>query len=60
MNNGEIITRGTIGTGASLGAYIFTVASEINPLLQSVSLLLGIGIGGITLFKLVTKNKRKD
>lgn len=59
MTNGAIVAHGAIGGGASFVAWLIARASEINPLLQSASLTLGIIIGIVTLVKLARKNKPK-
>ena len=58
MTNGEILTRGTVGSGASFGAWLIGHVQEINGLLQTGCLILGFTISSITLCKLVAKKKR--
>jgi hypothetical protein len=57
MTNGEIVLRGAIGSGASLGAAIFTPDMESN--LRGVSLCVGIVVGLVTIWKLMRKAKNE-
>ena len=58
MTNGEIIFKGGTGTAASLSAFWISHVGQINQTLKTVSLVLGIVIGGITLWKLIRKNSK--
>jgi hypothetical protein len=60
MTNGQIITKGGVGAGASFGAWLVAHVQEINQFLQSGCLVLGLAISSITLFKLVCKAKSKN
>lgn len=60
MTNGEIVLKGGVGTGASLGAWWASHVGQLNASLQTASLLLGIAIGGVSLWKLCRKNRKPD
>jgi hypothetical protein len=55
MTNGQIVTHGVIGSTASLGAVVFSPDMEAN--LRGVSLCVGILVGVVTIWKLITKPK---
>ena len=58
MTNGEIVTKGGVGTGASIGAWYLSHIQQINGSLQTASLILGLIIGAVSLWKLITKKKK--
>ncbi len=58
MTNGEIVIKGGVGTGASLGAWYLSHVSALNAGLTTVSLLIGIVIGLVSLVKLVRKKRK--
>jgi F0F1-type ATP synthase assembly protein I len=55
MTNGEIVTTGAFGMTASFGAWLLTKAAEITPLLQDISLIVGITLGVLSIIKLARK-----
>lgn len=55
MTNGEIVTTGSVGMFASFGAWLFSKAAEITPLLQDISLIVGITLGVLSIIKLTKK-----
>jgi hypothetical protein len=55
MSNGEIVTRGLFGSSVSLGAAFFTPDMEAN--LRGISICVGILVGVVTIWKLITKPK---
>ena len=57
MTNGEIVMKGGVGTGASLGAWYFSHVAQLNATLQTASLTLGLLIGAVSLYKLMFKKK---
>ena len=57
MTNGEIVTHGTLGTSASLGAWLLSHTHQINETLQTASLIVGLTIGGVSLVRLLRKAK---
>lgn len=57
MTNSEIIIRGAVGSGASFAAAIFSPDMESN--LRVVSLCVGILVGLVTIWKLVSKNRNE-
>jgi Na+/glutamate symporter len=57
MTNGEIVIKGGVGTGASLGAWYFSHVAQLNAALQTSSLVLGLIIGAVSLWKLLFKPK---
>ena len=58
MTNGEIVTKGTIGTASSFGAWLLAHVHEVNSFLQTGCLVLGLVISGVTLFKLLFKKRK--
>lgn len=57
MTNGEIVARGAVGSGAALGAAVLSNLAALNPLLQTLSLAVGLAVGVVTLVRLCRKNK---
>lgn len=60
MTNGEIVLKGGVGTGASLGAWWASHVGQLNASLQTASLLLGLAIGSVSLWKLCRKRKSHE
>ena len=58
MTNGEIAIKGGVGTSASLGAWYFSHVAQLNASLQTSSLILGLIIGAVSLWKLLFKKKK--
>ena len=58
MTNGEIVIKGGVGTSASLGAWYFSHVAQLNAALQTASLILGLTIGLISLWKLLFKKRK--
>ena len=59
MTNGEIVTKGGVGTGASLGAWYLAHVQQINSTLQTGCLVLGLTISAISLWKLLFKKRSR-
>lgn len=57
MTNGEIVAHGTLGTTATLGGWFLSHVHQINESLQTVSLCVGLSIGGVSLVRLLRKRK---
>lgn len=60
MTNGEIVTKGGVGTSASIGAWYLSHLQHVNGVLSTISLVIGITIGLVTLYKLVKKRFTKN
>jgi Na+/glutamate symporter len=58
MTNGEIVIKGGVGTGASLGAWYFSHVAQLNAAMQTSLLVLGLIIGAVSLWKLLLKKKK--
>jgi hypothetical protein len=59
MSNGEIVTKGSVGAGSSFLAWLLAHVQEINSLLQMGCLSLGFTISAVTLWKLLTKKRKR-
>ena len=58
MSNGEIVTKGTVGAGASIAAWWVSHVQDVNATLQTLSLILGVTIGIVSLVKLLRKKSK--
>ena len=59
MSNGEIVTKGTVGAGASFAAWWTSHVAQLNASLQTIALGLGITISVVSLVKLLRKRPTK-
>lgn len=59
MTNGEIVAKGGVGAAASFGAWFLGHVQEINSVLQTGCLVLGLAISAVSLSKLLSKKRKK-
>lgn len=52
------ITKGTVGTGTSVVAVLVARLDQVNGVLQTVSLLVGIAVGLATFWSIVRKPRK--
>lgn len=58
MTNGETVTTGGIGTGAAIAAWWVSNLPTINGTLQTLVLLAGLVVSGLTVKKLLRKKSK--
>lgn len=59
MTNGQIVTNGVIGAGASVSAWAVAHVNVVNSFLQTGCLCLGLLVSAVTLGRLISKGKTK-